>query len=66
MQRMTQSYHNMESEHSKPAAIKTTLYELIEAVSEVVNPKEEQWVPLIVNHMLPTFKSNNGFNRDIS
>ncbi len=37
--------------------IKPTLYELIEVVSAEIYSDEEQWVPLIVDHMLGSCKS---------
>ena len=44
-------------ETSKPSPldsnrINTTLYELIEVVSEEVTSGEEHWVPFIVDHIL--------------
>lgn len=41
----------------KKSTIKTTLYELIELVSEEIRPGEEKLVPVIVNHMLETGQS---------
>jgi hypothetical protein len=35
-----------------PAIIQTTLYDLVEAVNEVVGTEKEEWVPLIVARML--------------
>jgi hypothetical protein len=37
---------------SESAFIKTTLYQLIEAVNDAIKPGEERWVSLIVDHML--------------
>jgi hypothetical protein len=41
----------------KKSTIKTTLYELIELVSEEICPGEEKLVPLIVNQILETEQS---------
>lgn len=54
MHPMEQSFCLSESEFSKSAYIKTTLYKLIEAVNEEIRPGEEHWVSLIVDHMLFT------------
>jgi hypothetical protein len=45
----------------KKSTIKTTLYELIELVSEEIRPGEEKWVPVIVNHILETGQSVKWF-----
>ena len=52
MQRISQNTLTFESELPNPFIIKTTLYNLVEAVREEMSPKEEQLVPLIVSHML--------------
>jgi len=52
MQRISQNTLIFESELPNPFIIKTTLYDLVEAVMEEMSPKEEQLVPLIVNHMI--------------
>ena len=54
MQRISQNTHTFESEPPSPFIIKTTLYDLVEAVMEEMRPKEEQVVPLVVIHMLGT------------
>jgi hypothetical protein len=60
MQQMVQCFSGSAS--SGTTDLKTTLYELIEAVSEEIKPGEEHWVSLIVDHMLfsgrsiPSFK----------
>jgi hypothetical protein len=41
----------------KKSTIKTTLYEIIDLVSEEIRPGEEKLVPVIVNHMLETGQS---------
>ncbi len=40
-----------------PTAIETTLYELIEAAREAVEPWEEEMVPFIVDRILSRQKS---------
>jgi len=42
-------------------AVETTLYDLIEAVNEEVQPKEDQLVPLIVKNILFNTKSDLWF-----
>ena len=44
--------------HIPKNVLTTTLYELIEAVGEVVRPEERQLVPEIVIGILNTYKSN--------
>ena len=41
----------------KKSTIKTTLYELIELVSEEIRPGEEKLVPVIVDQILETGQS---------
>ena len=41
----------------KKSTIKTTLYELIELVSEEIRPGEEKLVPVIVEQILETGQS---------
>jgi hypothetical protein len=57
MQQMEQNFGTMPSGYLESAGIKTTLYELVEAVSEEICPGEENWVPLIVSHMLDSGRS---------
>ena len=52
MQRISQSFCISKPLSSEPTNIQTTLYELIEAVSNEIKPGEEQWVPFIVNNIL--------------
>lgn len=52
MQRISQNTLIFESKLPNPFIIKTTLYDLVEAVRKEMSPKEEQLVPLIANHML--------------
>jgi hypothetical protein len=52
MQQMEQCYSISGSASSGTTGLKTTLYELIETVSEEIKPGEEHWVSLIVDHML--------------
>lgn len=52
MHPMEQSLCLSESEFSKSAYIKTTLYKLIEAVNDEIKPDEDHWVPLIVDYIL--------------
>jgi len=44
--------------HFQKNVLTTTLYELIEAVSEEVQPEERRLVPSIVIGILNTYKSN--------
>jgi hypothetical protein len=57
MQPMAQSFCISGPPSSGSTGIKTTLYELIEAVTEEINPGEEHWISLIVDHMLCSGKS---------
>ena len=57
MQQMAQSFFISGSEFSGATVLKTTLYELIEAVHEEIKPGEEHWVSLIVDHMMFSGKS---------
>jgi hypothetical protein len=52
MQRISQNTLKFESELPNPFIIKTTLYDLVEAVMEEMSPNEGQVVPLVVSHML--------------
>jgi hypothetical protein len=57
MRQMAQSFCISGSASSGTTDLKTTLYELIEAVHEEIKPGEEHWVSLIVDHMLFSGKS---------
>jgi hypothetical protein len=63
MHPMEQSFCLSESEFSKSAYIKTTLYKLIEAVNDEIKPDEAHWVPLIVNHILCSGRSIPSYRR---
>ena len=52
MQQIIQRFSISGSASSGTTGLKTTLYELIEAVYEEMKPGEEHWMPIIVNHML--------------
>jgi len=63
MHPMEQSFCLSESEFSKSAYIKTTLYKLIEAVNDEVKPDEDHWVPLIVDHILCSGRSIQSYRK---
>jgi len=52
MLQLSQRFCISDSASSGTIGLKTTLYELIEAVNEEIKPGEEHWVSLIVDHML--------------
>ncbi|MFC1859488.1 hypothetical protein ACFL9U_15885 [Thermodesulfobacteriota bacterium] len=52
MQRKNQPAIKNMTEPQRTITVKTTLYDLIEAVGVEVDHNEEPWIPLIVNHML--------------
>jgi hypothetical protein len=52
MLQLAQRFRMSDSASSGTTGLKTTLYELIEAVREEIKPGEEHWVSLIVDHML--------------
>ena len=52
MQRKNHTATKKIAEPQRTIAVKTTLYDLIEAVGAEVDHNEEPWIPLIVNHML--------------
>ena len=52
MQQMEKNFDTMQSGYLGSSAIETTLYELVETVSEEICSGEEHWVPLVVSHML--------------
>ena len=57
MQQMEQNFGIMPSGYLESAGIKTTLYELVEAVSEEICLDEEHLLPLIVSHMIDSGRS---------
>ena len=57
MLQLSQRFCISDSASSGTTGLKTTLYELIEAVNEEIKPGEEHWVHLIVDHMLCSGKS---------
>jgi hypothetical protein len=57
MQQMVQCFSISGSASSKTTRLKTTLYELIQAINEEIKPDEDHWVPLIVDYMLCSGKS---------
>jgi len=63
MHPMEQNFCLSESEFSKYAYIKTTLYKLIEAVNDEVKPDEDHWVPLIVDHILCSGRSIQSYRK---
>jgi len=65
MQAVSQALRIAEPPHSGLVTVKTTLFDLIQAVNEEVNSKEEQCVPLIVGHILEICKPFHGFDGDI-
>jgi hypothetical protein len=54
---MEQNFGTMPSGYLESAGIKTTLYEIVEALNEEVCPDEEHLLPLIVSHMLNSGRS---------
>lgn len=46
------------------ATVQTTLYDLIEAVSEVVQPEEEQLVAEVVSHLINNGRSGTWVNEE--
>jgi hypothetical protein len=52
MLQLSQRFYISDSASSATTGLKTTLYELIEAVNEEIKPGEEHWVSLIVDHIL--------------
>ena len=56
---MTRPYRTLEAVESKlgrATSTKTTLYELIEAIGDVVEAEEERLVPEIVLHLIDSGK----------
>ena len=58
MQTMAQTFQTVESAHSGLTTVKTTLYELIEAIREHVQPGEEDLVVETVLDLLETGEIN--------
>lgn len=56
MQPVTQAFQTVASAHLGLTTVKTTLYELIEAITEEVQPAENHLVPGIVLDLLDTGK----------
>jgi len=52
MKQMAERFSISESGVAGATGLRTTLYELIETVNEVIKPGEERWVTFIVHHML--------------
>ncbi len=46
------------------AAVQTTLYDLIEAVNEVVQPEEEQLVAEVVSHLIINGRVDTWINEE--
>jgi len=59
MKRTDHAAEKMHFELSANTVAETTLYELIEAVNEEVEPEEEQWVPVIVSCILEAGRSDS-------
>ena len=58
MQRLLKDITKVSLPHLKKNVITTTLYELIEAINEEVQPEEKTLVPEIVINLLNTCRSN--------
>ena len=58
MQRVLKDLTKVSLPHLQKNVITTTLYELIEAINEEVQPEEKQIVPEIVINLLNTYRSN--------
>jgi len=56
MQAISQTFHSAESENLPSTSVKTTLYELIEAISEEVPPEEDDLVTEVVLHLFDSGK----------
>ncbi len=58
MQRVLKDLTKVSSPHLQKNVVITTLYELIEAINEEVQPEEKRIVPEIVIDLLNTYGSN--------
>ncbi len=58
MQRVLKDLTKVSLPHLQKNVVTTTLYELIEAINEEVQPEEKQIVPEIVINLLNTCRSN--------
>lgn len=58
MQRVLKDLTKVSSPHLQKNVVTTTLYELIEAINEEVQPEEKRIVPEIVIDLLNTYRSN--------
>lgn len=56
MKPTTQTISTIEPAHQSSRTIKTTLYELVEAIIEELQPGEDHLVPIIVSHFFDTGK----------
>jgi len=59
-----QDFTREESVDPGLAAVQTTLYDLIEAVSEVVPPEEEQLLAEVVSHLIKNGRSDIWVNEE--
>jgi hypothetical protein len=66
MSESSNSLITVESRLGRIITTKTTLYELIEAINEVVRAGEERLIPLIVLHMIDSGKIKLSTSTDIS
>lgn len=58
MQRVLKDLTKVSSPHLQKNVVTTTLYDLIEAINEEVQPEEKRIVPEIVIDLLNTYRSN--------
>ena len=58
MQRVLKDLTKVSLPHLQKNVVTTTLYELIEAINEEVQPEEKRLVPEIVLNLLNTCRSN--------
>jgi len=59
-----QDFTREESVDPGLAAVQTTLYDLIEAVSEVVPPEEEQLLAEVVSHLIKNGRADIWVNEE--
>ena len=57
MRRFTLEFRKGESADPKPSIVRTTLYDLTEAVSDAVQPEEEQLIAEVVSHLIHNGRS---------